>query len=134
MLETFIKSMAKCLKVDEFINYYYSTRLGLFVSDLERRYIYNVRDVPILVCEYFEAYKSMKGGYWVRKGRKIVYCRRLGVETIKKLRLKTYNLSLALALLQDMGEYLNCTNKNIMCFDEIDRTRKLYRINRLITV
>jgi hypothetical protein len=126
--------MNNCLKVNEFINYYYSARLGLFVSDLDRRYIYNIRDVPVLVCEYFEAYKNMKGGYWIRKGQKIVYCRRLGVEAIKKLRLKTYNLSLALALLQDMGEYLNCTDRNIICFDKIDRTRNLYRINRLITV
>jgi hypothetical protein len=125
--------MTDCLKVNEFINYYYSTRLGLFVSDLDRRYIYNIRDVPILVCEYFEAYKNIKGGYWVRKGRKIIYCRRLGVETIKKLRLKTYDLSLTLALLQDVGEYLKRTGRNMMYFDKIDRAHNLYRINRLVT-
>ncbi len=126
--------MTSLLKPNDFVNYYYSARLGLFVSDAERRYIYNLLDSPILVCEYFEAYKHEKAGYWVRKDKKIVYCRRLGVETIRKLRLRTYNLPLTLALLQEMGEYLSRTGKSIMYFDRIDGTRNLYKINRLVVV
>ncbi len=126
--------MTDLLKANDFVNYYYSAKLGLFVSDAERRYIYNLLDFPILVCEYFEAYKNKNGGYWVRKDKKIVYCRRLGLETIRKLRLKTYNLRLALALLQEMGEYLNRTGRSIMYFDKIEGTSNLYKINRLIAV
>jgi len=126
--------MAELLKLNNFVNYYYSTKFGLFVSDLERRYIYNLYDSPILVCEYFEAYKNYKGGYWVRKDKKIVYCRRLGLETIRKLRLRTYNLPLTLVLLQDLGAYLKHTGKSIMYFDKIDGTRSLYRVNRLIKI
>jgi len=134
MLEIFIKNMTNLLKINDFINYYYSTNFGLFVSDLEHRYIYSLNESLILVCEYFEAYKNKKGGYWVRKGKKIVYCRKLGVEAINKLRLKTYNLPITLYLLEELGEYLNRTGRSIMYFDKIDGTHKLYRINRLINI
>jgi hypothetical protein len=126
--------MTNLFKVNDFVNYYYSAKFGLFVSDLERKYIYNLHDRPILVCEYFEAYKNKSGGYWVKKDRKILYCRKLGVEAMRKLRLKTYNLRLTLALLQEVGEYLKHTGRNIMYFDKIDGTHNLYKINRLITI
>lgn len=126
--------MTSLLKVNNFVNYHYSARLGLFASDLERRYIYIINEHPILVCEYFEAYKNKSGGYWVKKGKKIIYCRRLGIEAIRKLRLRTYNLPLTLALLQEIGEYLKHTGRDIMCFDKIDGTHNLYRINRLIKI
>ncbi len=129
-----MKNMTNLLKVNDFVNYYYSAKLGLFASDKERRYIYNLLDFPILVCEYFEAHKNKNGGYWVRKDKKIVYCRSLGLETIRKLRLKTYNLRLTLALLQEMGEYLCRTGKSIMYFEKIEGTCNLYKVNRLITV
>jgi len=134
ILETYIKNMTNLLKVNDFVNYYYSVKFGLFVSDLERRYIYNIYDRPILVCEYFETHKNNKGGYWVRKDKKIVYCRRLGVEAIRKLRLRTYNLPLTLALLQEIGEYLKHIGRSIMYFDKIDGTHNLYRVNRLINI
>jgi hypothetical protein len=126
--------MTNLVKVNNFINYHYSVRFGLFVSDLERRYIYIIKERPVLVCEYFEAHKNNKGGYWVQKGKRIVYCRRLGVETIGKLRLKTYNLPLTLALLQELEGYLKHTCRSIMYFDRIDGTTNLYRVNRLIRI
>lgn len=126
--------MTSLLKVNNFVNYHYSARFGLFVSDLERRYIYIMSEHPVLVCEYFEVHKNNKGGYWVKKDKKIVYCRRLGVEAIRKLRLRTYNLPLTLALLQEIGEYLKHIGRSIMCFDKIDGTHNLYRVNRLIKI
>ena len=133
-LETYIKNMTSLLKVNNFVNYHYSARLGLFVSDLERRYIYIINERPVLVCEYFEAHKNNKGGYWVKKDKKIVYCRRLGIETIRKLRLKTFNLSLSLALLQEIEGYLKHTDRSIMYFDRIEGTHNLYRVNRLVKI
>jgi len=126
--------MINLVKVNEFINYHYSTKLGLFVSDIERRYIYNVQDGLVLVSDYFEAHKNKGKGYWVRKDNKIVYCNKLGIETIKKLNLETYDLGLILLLLVELGDYLRQTRKSVMYFDKIDEAKDLYRINRLIKI
>jgi len=126
--------MINLVKVNEFINYHYSTKLGLFVSDIERRYIYNVQDGLVLVSDYFEAHKNKGKGYWVRKDNKIVYCNKLGIETIKKLNLETYDLGLTLLLLVELGDYLRQTRKSVMYFDKIDEAKDLYRINRLIKI
>jgi hypothetical protein len=126
--------MINLAKVNEFINYHYSTQLGLFVSDIERRYIYNVQDDLVLVSDYFEAHKNKGKGYWVRKGNKIVYCNKLGIETIKKLHLRTYDLRLSLLLLEELGDYLRHTSKSVMYFDRISGAADLYRVNRLIKV
>ncbi len=121
-------------KVNKFINYHYSTKLGLFVSDIERRYIYNVQDGLVLVSDYFEAHKNKGKGYWVRKNNKIVLSNKLGIETIKKIRLATYNLRLTLLLLEDLEDYLRRTGRSIMYFDKIKETKDLYKINRLIKI
>jgi len=126
--------MINLVKANEFINYHYSTQLGLFISDIERRYIYNVQDDLVLVSDYFEAYKNKGKGYWVRKDKKIVYCNKLGIETIKKIHLNTYNLRLTLLLLEELGDYLRHTSKSIMYFEKIDGTTDLYSINRLIRI
>jgi hypothetical protein len=126
--------MGNLKKANEFINYYYSARLGLFVYDIERRYIYNVQDSLVLVSEYFEVYKNRGRGYWARKSNTIVHCNKLGLDTIKKLRLKVYDLRLTLWLLVELGDYLKRTKKNIMYFEKLAGTADLYKINRLITV
>jgi len=130
----FLINMGNLKKADDFINYYYSTRLGLFLSDIERKYIYNVQDSLVLVSEYFEVYKNKDRGYWAKKGNKIVHCNKLGIETIKKLRLNVYDLRLTLWLLVELGDYLKHTKRSIMYFEKIEGTADLYKINRLIVV
>jgi len=125
--------MTNLVKTNEFINYYYSTKLGLFVSDTERRYIYNVQNSLVLVSEYFEVHKNKGKGYWARKDNRIVYCNKLGIETINKLRLNTYNLKLTLLLLLELEDYLRHTGKSIMYFEKLEGETDLYKINRLIT-
>ena len=125
--------MINLVKVNKFVNYYYSTQLGLFVSDMEHRYIYNVQDSLVLVSDYFEVHKNKGKGYWAQKDNKIVYCSKLGIETINKLRLNTYNLKLTLLLLGELEDYLRHTGKSIMYFEKLEGTTDLYKINRLIT-
>lgn len=126
--------MTNLVKVNKFINYHYSTQIGLFVSDIGRRYIYNVQDDLVLVSDYFEVHRNKGRGYWVRKDNKIVYCNKLGIETINKLRLNTYDLRLTLSLLRELEDYLRHTGKSIMYFEKMDGATDLYKINRLIKV
>ncbi len=126
--------MGNLKKVNEFINYYYSTRLGLFVSDIERKYIYIVQDNLVLVSEYFEVYKNKGKGYWVKKSNKIAHCNKLDIETIKKLRINAYDLRLTLWLLAELEDYLKHTKRSIMYFEKLEGTADLYKINRLIMV
>jgi len=129
----FSNNMANLVKINEFINYHYSTKLGLFVSDIERRYIYNVQSSLVLVSEYFEVHKNKGKGYWARKDNRIVHCNKLGIETINKLRLTTYDLRLTLMLLLELADYLRHTGKSIMYFEKLEGEADLYKINRLIT-
>jgi hypothetical protein len=129
----FSNNMANLVKINEFINYHYSTKLGLFVSDTERIYIYSVQNILVLVSKYFEVYKNKGKGYWVRKDNRIVHCNKLGIETINKLRLTTYDLKLTLLLLLELEDYLRHTSRSIIYFEKLEGETDLYKINRLIT-